>query len=54
MGHTFTVEGGSTYHTAELYCGSDNDIQKRCGNAGLAPREKRHMFCANGKTEESA
>jgi len=49
VGHSFTVEGGSTYHTAELYCGDQNDIMKRCGAAGLAPREKRIMFCANDK-----
>jgi len=49
VGHTFTVPGDSTYHTAELYCGDANEIQKRCGDAGLAPREKRTMFCANDK-----
>ena len=51
VGHTFTVDSptGSTYHTAELYCGDENDIRKRCGDAGIAPREKRLMFCANGK-----
>ena len=32
-----------------MYCGDQNDIKKRCGDAGLAPREKRTMFCANGK-----
>ena len=54
VGHQFTVDGGSTYHTAELYCGDQNDIKKRCGDAGLAPREKRTMFCANGKILGSA
>lgn len=49
VGHSFNVDSNATYHTAELYCGDPNDIKKRCGDAGLAPREKRTMFCANDK-----
>lgn len=40
---------GAIFHTAHLNCGDANLIMKRCGPAGLSPREKKHYFCANDK-----
>lgn len=36
------------YLRVELKCGTQEQIDKKCGPKGLKKRDKRHYFCANG------